>query len=229
VNQPSPDFATPEQVFLHIEAAARELGFGLCAHGLRMPLPVTRPYTAYLSNYPPEWQARYTEQKYLEIDPTVAHGMRSSEPVLWNEEFFAKAPQLWSEAQSHGLKHGWAQSRRDPEGTFSLLVLARSEGAITISELADKASVMKQLVEESHERMKACCAPEFRRPQHELSDREIDVLRWTADGKTAAEIAEILGVSERTVNFHVNNIVTKLGASNKINAAVRAATLGLIW
>ena len=62
-------------MFLHIEAAARELGFEFCVHGVRMPLPVTRPYTMYLTNYPPEWQARYNEQKYLEIDPTVAHGM----------------------------------------------------------------------------------------------------------------------------------------------------------
>jgi len=63
----------------------------------------------------------------------------------------------------------------------------------------------------------------------DLSDREIDVLRWTAEGKTSAEIAVILDISERTVNFHVNSVVAKLGATNKTSAAVRAAMLGLIW
>jgi LuxR family transcriptional regulator, quorum-sensing system regulator SolR len=63
----------------------------------------------------------------------------------------------------------------------------------------------------------------------DLSDREIDVLRWTAEGKTSAEIATILDISERTVNFHVNSVVAKLGATNKTSAAVRAAMLGLIW
>ena len=57
-----------------------------------------------------------------------------------------------------------------------------------------------------------------------LTEREIDVLRWTADGKTSAEIAEIMCISERTVNFHVNNVVAKLGACNKTSAAVRAAS-----
>lgn len=222
--------ATPEEIFLSIEAHAQELGFEYCAHGLRMPLPITRPRTTFFSNYPPEWQDRYNERGYLEIDPTVAHGMRSSEPVVWSDALFARAPQLWEEAQSHGLRHGWAQSRRDPEGTFSMLVLARSGPPITASELAPIERRMRRLVDISHVSMKERCrVPELMRPEVELSDREIDVLRWTADGKTSSEIAEILDISERTVNFHVNRIVAKLGASNKINAAVRAAMLGLIW
>jgi len=58
--------------------------------------------------------------------------------------------------------------------------------------------------------------------------REKEVLRWTAEGKTAYEIGQILQVSERTVNFHINNVVNKLGASNKTQAAVKAATLGML-
>ncbi|MCM5679129.1 helix-turn-helix transcriptional regulator [Schlegelella sp. S2-27] len=61
-----------------------------------------------------------------------------------------------------------------------------------------------------------------------LSEREVEVLRWTADGKTSNDVADILGISERTVNFHINNAMIKLGASNKTAAAVRAAVLGLL-
>ena len=111
-----------------------------------------------------------------------------------------------------------------------MLVLARSGPPITAAELAPIERRMRRLVDVSHVSMKERCrVPELMRPEVELSDREIDVLRWTADGKTSSEIAEILDISERTVNFHVNRIVAKLGASNKINAAVRAAMLGLIW
>ena len=221
---------TSEEVFAAIQAQAADLGFEYCTHGTRMPLPITRPHTSFFSNYPPDWLARYNELGYLQTDPTVAHGMRSSEPALWNDAFFEKCPQFWAEAQSFGLRHGWAQSRRDPEGTFSMLVLARSSGEITAPELLRNEGRMKRLVDASHVAMKALRqAAEPRRPENELSDREIDVLRWTADGKTSGEIAEILDISERTVNFHVNRIVAKLGASNKINAAVRAAMLGLIW
>lgn len=99
-----------EEVFPSIESEARKLGFEYFAHGIRLPVPVTKPRTTYFSNYDPGWQERYEAQNYVSIDPTVAHGMRSMEPVLWMDEFFAPAPQLWREAQSSGLRHGVAQS-----------------------------------------------------------------------------------------------------------------------
>ena len=61
-----------------------------------------------------------------------------------------------------------------------------------------------------------------------LTDREIEVLRWTADGKTASEIADILNISERTANFHIANAITKLNAPNKTAAVVRAGMLGML-
>ena len=49
-----------------------------------------------------------------------------------------------------------------------------------------------------------------------------------ADGKTSGEAATILGLSERTVNFHVANVLVKLSAVNKTAAVVKAALLGLL-
>jgi LuxR family transcriptional regulator, quorum-sensing system regulator SolR len=58
-----------------------------------------------------------------------------------------------------------------------------------------------------------------------LTEREIQVLQWTADGKTTGQISDILAISENTVNFHVKNAVVKLQTKNK-TAAV--AMLGLL-
>ena len=63
---------------------------------------------------------------------------------------------------------------------------------------------------------------------HAQTDREIEVLRWTADGKTASEIADILNISERTANFHIANVITKLNAPNKTAAVIRAGMLGML-
>ena len=52
------------------------------------------------------------------------------------------------------------------------------------------------------------------------------MLKWTADGKTSSDIAQILAISVDTVNFHVRNATAKLGAANKTAAVVRAAMLG---
>ncbi|MGG1945977.1 helix-turn-helix transcriptional regulator [Trinickia sp. NRRL B-1857] len=61
-----------------------------------------------------------------------------------------------------------------------------------------------------------------------LSNRECEVLRWAAEGKTSYEIGMILGLTERTINFHIARSIVKLGASNKTNAVVKAMQRGLI-
>src|SRR6202044_3355322 len=62
----------------------------------------------------------------------------------------------------------------------------------------------------------------------DLNDREIEVLTWVARGKTSAEIAQILDLSKRTVDFHTDNARAKLGAATRTEAAIKAATGRLI-
>jgi DNA-binding response OmpR family regulator len=62
----------------------------------------------------------------------------------------------------------------------------------------------------------------------ELNDREVQTLTWAARGKTSAEIAQILGLSKRTVDFHIDNARAKLGAATRVEAAIKAATGRLI-
>jgi len=64
--------------------------------------------------------------------------------------------------------------------------------------------------------------------QIDLNDREVETLTWAARGKTSAEIAQILGLSKRTVDFHIDNARTKLGAATRVEAAIKAATGRLI-
>ncbi|HXC26464.1 MAG TPA: response regulator transcription factor [Stellaceae bacterium] len=61
-----------------------------------------------------------------------------------------------------------------------------------------------------------------------LSDREVETLTWAARGKTSAEIAVILNLTKRTVDFHVDNARSKLGVTTRIQAVVKAAAGGLI-
>src|SRR3984893_5598515 len=52
-----------------------------------------------------------------------------------------------------------------------------------------------------------------------LNEREVETLTWAARGKTSAEIAQILSLTKRTVDFHIDNARTKLGVSTRIQAA----------
>ena len=62
----------------------------------------------------------------------------------------------------------------------------------------------------------------------ELNSREVETLTWVARGKTSAEIAQILGLTKRTVDFHLDNARTKLGATTRTQAVVKAASGRLI-
>ena len=61
-----------------------------------------------------------------------------------------------------------------------------------------------------------------------LSPRELEVLRWCKDGKSYSEIGTIMGISGKTVEFHISNVMRKLGVNQKITAIVAAAKQGLI-
>jgi DNA-binding response OmpR family regulator len=61
-----------------------------------------------------------------------------------------------------------------------------------------------------------------------LNEREVEVLTWVARGKTSAEIAQILDLTKRTVDFHTDNARAKLGAATRTEAAIKAASGKLI-
>jgi DNA-binding NarL/FixJ family response regulator len=74
-------------------------------------------------------------------------------------------------------------------------------------------------------------APEARPPQPlivPLSERELGVLRLLADGRSNREIAAELFLAEGTVKNHVTNVLSKLGARDRTQAALRARALGLL-
>lgn len=61
-----------------------------------------------------------------------------------------------------------------------------------------------------------------------LSRRELEVLNLLKLGKTSWDIATILGISERTVNYHIANIMRKLDVISRIQAVYEAVNLDLI-
>jgi len=61
-----------------------------------------------------------------------------------------------------------------------------------------------------------------------LNDREVECLTWAARGKTSTEIAQILDLTKRTVDFHIDNARGKLGATTRTEAVIKAAAGRLI-
>jgi DNA-binding NarL/FixJ family response regulator len=64
--------------------------------------------------------------------------------------------------------------------------------------------------------------------EEQLTPRELDVLRLVQQGHRNKQIADELSISERTVNFHIQNLVGKLGANDRVHAVTIAVRRGLI-
>ena len=68
-------------------------------------------------------------------------------------------------------------------------------------------------------------SPPLRRKQARktaLTAREIEVLRWVANGRSASEIGGILHITKRTVDAHAHSVIRKIGAVNRVNAVAIA-------
>jgi len=68
-------------------------------------------------------------------------------------------------------------------------------------------------------------APEPERP---LTARQVEILAWVQEGKTAWEIGRILGLSSRSVDSHLRRIYRKLDVGTRMQAVFRAQRLGVL-
>jgi DNA-binding CsgD family transcriptional regulator len=133
------------------------------------------------------------------------------------------------DAKACGLNHGWTQSSRDSSGAVGVLTLARSFGAIKPAEVRMKSPAVIWLAHAAHAGLsRHWVATQVAALHEKISAREREILHWMAEGKTAGEVAAIVGITERTVAFHVERLIAKLGAVNKTQAVVRAIRLGLV-
>ncbi len=217
----------PQDLLQHLVKTAELLGFDYCSFVLRAPYPLTAPKTLLMSNYSDVWQQRYAANHYIYQDPIMQHSLRSISPLIWSVEQF-KSP-FGEEALAHGIGCGWAQAYYNTQKFIGVMSLARSFEPIGANELTEKTPALSWLTQLAYAGFYAFMAPKLTLALNiKLTEREKEVLRWTADGKSAGEIAEILILSERTVHFHIDNVLTKLSAANKTAATVQAVLLGLI-
>jgi LuxR family quorum-sensing system transcriptional regulator SolR len=210
-----------------ISQITTESGFDYFSFYLRIPLPVTRPTIVHLHNYPEGWMEYYWERSYDKVDPTLTRCLQSVVPVLWQDLMPGTSKNFWQDVFCHGLRSGMAQPSHGPGGAFSLLNMACADHRVGVEDLWSRAVRLSWVAHAANQCMTNLLRTAmYGDPNSKLTAREVEVLRWTADGKTASEVGLIMEISERTVNFHVGNSLVKLNATNKTSAVIKAAMLG---
>lgn len=211
-------------------AFARRHGFERCLYQAHVYPPMTRPTIIQAGNSPEGWLATYASQNFAQFDPWIRHAQSDSNPWLWDSTCQQAPAPFWLEAQRHGMHHGCTLPVRTEHGIIGAMTLAREQESVSLDEYAQKAAELHAFCQDLHASLLKWRLPQlFHRPDSQLSERERTILRWTADGKTSSEIALILGLTKRTVNFHVAKATLKLNSTNKTQAALKAAVLGLLF
>lgn len=185
---------------------------------------------AIYSTYDPAWIQRYEQERYHLIDPVVDQSLSGTLPVDWTE--LPKTDRItrnfFGEAMEFGVRqNGISIPIRDQ---------VHGKGVLTLNSdlrVHEWRKYKKSIVADAiylgcliHTDLIAAAEPPQRNPV--ISRREKEVLKWAAIGKTAWETAQIMNVSNSTVNHHLYNACAKLNVSNKTHAVAKAIRSQLI-
>lgn len=183
------------------------------------------------ANYPVEWIEHYMGNGLQNIDPTIALSSRSIAPVDWSRfKNHAGFKDVFVNGRDFGITdRGLTVPIRGPYGECGLLSVTRDTSerewnllkSQILTNLQTAAVTMHDAVMQSD-----TLASVLRRPT--LSQREREVLQWTAAGKSQQDIGDILTISLRTVEVHLRSARAKLSALTTAQAVGRGISMGFI-
>jgi len=220
------------------EAIIEQVGFRYFIYRGRFPRLRSGSHEISLDNCPPDWSAYYKESGLdAGTDPLRQRALREVAPILWRE-VAPRHPKLFAKARELGLVTGVTHPVHGPDGQWSSVSFIKNRGSpqaereiqIALANCQLLTNYFHETVARIIKRRLDATIPEQQSGLADsgLSDRERECLTWIAAGKTIAEIAAILPISERTVLFHLANARQKLGATNSRHAITKAIALGLV-
>jgi len=180
----------------------------------------------------PRWVAHYATRGYHLVDPRVTRTLGRCVPIAWDdgEADAGSARPFLADARRHAIRSGVAMTLHDRDGA-RVVVCWDSSAAVTgtrADTLRGQLGTIALLAGIVHEAMAAHGATAGRRAAHELTPREHECLSLAARGLTSHDIAQKLGITERTANFHIGNVLAKFGALNRGEAIARAVALRIV-
>lgn len=204
--------------------------FAICSVQADDFLPVCGVPKDYLTSFPKEWVNHYMREKMYEYDPLLKAGMKTSYATDWRNlanvgNHSGKGMRVLNDAFEFGVKSGVGLAAHSLDGSVQVISLAsRKEIEHSTSDLSEITAEGIRVAHEYARVRQAAKVPDDKL----LSVREESCLTWAALGKSSADIAQILGISTNTVDFHIKRSMVKLESNSRVLAIVRALRMGLI-
>jgi len=209
---------------------AQALGFEYFSYKVFSCYPASRPKMLIEGNYPAQYLEDYRKLRIYLQDPMIEQAHHSTLQFYWDEPFYRDKPELWWRMAQYGIREGWSQSVKDCYGRLGILTFAgKSIPTQSPQAGARNETFFLWLAQTAHKTLReALISVNDEAIKDVLTLREKDILRWCSEGKTSEETALLMGLSERTVNFHIGNSIKKLSVANKTAATAKAVYLQLI-
>jgi DNA-binding CsgD family transcriptional regulator len=183
-------------------------------------------------NTPLAFEQGFEDLNMARRDPVMQHCRRHSVPIIWSQKTYLDrgAIELWDVQAQYGYRNGIAMSLHLPEGRHFTLGVDRDQDLpIDRGELTRIVADLQLFAVHAQDTAMRVLVSEALQPERPaLTPRELDVLRWTMDGKTAWEAGALLSITERTTVQHLQNAMKKLQCTSKHQAVLKALRLGLI-
>ncbi|WP_255583292.1 LuxR family transcriptional regulator [Duganella sp. sic0402] len=196
---------------------------------------LTSPRLITVTNFPTEWVDHYLQRRASSVDPILQYSFSNTAPILWSELEYLPAAQggagegkaFIERGRAHGLHRGLTVPLSPPSGQTAFFCMASSDLTLDddrLGNLLPAAGIFSNYLFDAYIRIDKIENPKV----NELTERELECVFWACEGKTAWEMAQIVGVAERTINFHLTSVIKKLGASNRQHAVAKAVMYGLV-
>lgn len=166
-------------------------------------------------------------------DPVMERARITSMPMVWNQEFYEKngAAESYELMKAYGMKNGIITALHLPNHEHFVVGFdgpdATPTGRVALT------SLMAELQLWCNAAVTPCRSllmePSLAKPdQYALTARELEVLRWSAMGKTASEIAQIIGVSHSMAVKHLASVMKQMDCGSIRAAVAKALRINLI-
>jgi DNA-binding CsgD family transcriptional regulator len=184
--------------------------------------------TSIISSWPADLMTRYDQASLMGSSAIIGRLRVSTVPFIVDLEENARsgdkrAAEVLALFKAHKMQCFVVFPVADVEGQRGSLSFYGERPVLSDQEMLELSMVAIHVFDRLYQ-----LARSGAKPGEGLTEREIDCLNWTAAGKTSAEISEILGLSEHTVNHYLNRATRKLDTVNRTQAVAKALRTGII-
>jgi DNA-binding CsgD family transcriptional regulator len=182
-----------------------------------------------ISTYPTPWTTHYLNQHYERVDPVIRRVLQITDPFEWGEgislaKLSSAQHHLFEEAASFGIRYGFTIPIHDVRGPVAAVTFASDERSQLFRRSVEgHRHVLQLMALYFHANVRRKLGSDRIVDGVSLSPREYECLEWSAAGKSAWEIGCILGITRRTVVFHLDNAKQKLRVSSLHQAIAHLA------